>query len=232
MPTVWLKPLLAIACIAALVGGVAWWSARPEPAPPPRPREEVARAQARDALQAIAEDSARLMPGEFRGVWIGMDREALLRARRGARPVTRGGVSAFEEDTPDGAQVIWRMSPTAAVLTQAQFLSRLDNADQMLPHFAAMRARYGEPTGFWDCPESPDVAPIRRITWRGEHATVMEAVLVYRGGVSLTLVVAATDDVARALRRSACHPVTRETAAAWPVARELRGEQIPIVRAR
>jgi hypothetical protein len=113
-----------------------------------------------------------------------------------------------------------------------QVLSRLVDVASLRGHFEALRARYGDPTGFWDCPEREDASPVRRITWRGEHATLMEAILVYGGRASVTLVVSANEDVARALAASACTPVTSETLARWPVARVLRGERVETMEMR
>jgi hypothetical protein len=113
-----------------------------------------------------------------------------------------------------------------------QTLSRLDEVAALRGHFEALRARYGDPTGFWDCPEREDASAVRRITWRGERVTVMEAILVYGRGASVTLVVSANEDVARALAASACEPVTAATLADWPVARVLRGERVEVMDVR
>ena len=55
---------------------------------------------------------------------------------------------------------------------------------------------------------------------------------MYGGGASVTLVVSANEDVARALGGSGCTPVTAETLARWPVARVLRGEQVEVMDVR
>jgi hypothetical protein len=170
------------------------------------------------------------MPPGFEGVYLAMPVDLLRRQRSRVQPA-RGLATALEETTDAGARVVYLTAPPG-VVTQVQFLSRLSSAEELLPHFRALRGRYGEPTGFWDCPEAPDRSPVRRITWRGAEASVMEAILVYDNRVSVTLVVAATGDVASALARSACRPVTPETLDAWPVARELRGRQTPLTTVR
>lgn len=225
----------SLALVVALVGGLSWWIARPEPAPPPTPAAERARHTARSSLQAIAEASHALMPEGFARVYIGMPVEALRRAR----PRVRRGAAApgaraevWDESLENGARVAWLVAPELGVVTQAQFMSRLTEPAELMPHFRALRARYGDPTGFWDCPEREDASPIRRITWRGEAASVMEAILVHASGVSVTLVVAASGDVAAALRRSACRPVTPATLARWPIAGELRGHRVPFTDMR
>lgn len=221
--------IAALAIIAALVGGVAWLTSRDAPAPAREDPTNRTRRLARDELQSLAEDSARLMPEGINRVWLGMGTELLRRARPRAR-VAEGapeGTTLYEETLENGARAVWFVSSRLGVLTKAQFLSRLEGVAALRGHFDALRARYGEPTGFWDCPGADDRAPLRRITWRGVRASVMEAILVYRGGVSVTLVVSPSSDVAGALAQSRCAPVTRETLGQWPIAEELRGRRIP-----
>lgn len=188
---------------------------------------------ARAMIERIAAGSQALMPEGFENVHVGMGVGALREARpqvRLGRPTGRSEV--WEETTPAGARVVYLAATSVGVVTQVQFLSRLDSLAELLPHFQALRRRYGEPTGFWDCPEQPDASPIRRITWRREGASVMEAMLVYSGGVAVTLVITATGDIPAALARSRCTPITPETLSQWPIATELRGERIPFTNAR
>ncbi|MDB4930187.1 MAG: hypothetical protein JWM10_2671, partial [Myxococcaceae bacterium] len=151
-----------------------------------------------------------------------------LREARGSRP----DAPLWEETLPSGARVIAHVAPRPAVLVKVQTLSRLDEVAALRGHFEALRARYGDPTGFWDCPERADASPVRRITWLGGRVTVMEAILVYGRGASVTLVVSANGDVARALAASDCAPVTPATLASWPVARVLRGERVEVMDVR
>jgi len=59
----------------------------------------------------------------------------------------------------------------------------------------------------------------------------MDAVLIYGNTIALTLVIAANDDIARALARSRCQPIRSQDAIAnFPVARELRGERTNVLR--
>jgi hypothetical protein len=221
---------------AAALAAVVWAAVRLREAPPsPPPTTPVtpedrardrARERARGALQGVANRSHALMPPGFEALWLAMPVEDLRRLRPRASPA-QGMDTHLEETTEEGARVVYLTAPPG-IVTQVQFLSRLTSTEELLPHFQALRARYGEPTGFWDCPEAPDRSPVRRITWRREHASVMEAILVYAGRVSVTLVVAATGDVASALARSQCRPVTRQSLDAWPVAQELRGRQTPL----
>lgn len=225
----WLSLLLGAASVAALVAFIAWRASSGAPPPTaPSTASSSRAAAARRALQAMAAESERWMPDELRGLYLGMPLVEL----RGARPRLRLAraqgpeASLWEETLPSGARVVAQVAPRHDVLVKVQALSRLDDVSALRGHFEALRARYGDPTGFWDCPERPDASAVRRITWRGEHATLMEAILVYGGRASVTLVVSGTEDVARALAASACTPVTAATLADWPVARVLRGERV------
>lgn len=232
----WTFLVTALLAIALLVGLISWRASAPPPPPPPRPRASAPSPStgARAALQGIAAESARWMPDELRGVYLGMSLDAL----RAARPAMREGRGSradaplWEEVLDQGARVVAQVAPRPQVLVKVQVLSRLDDVTALRGHFEAMRARYGDPTGFWDCPERADASPVRRITWRGERVSLMEAILVYGGGASVTLVVSANEDVARALGASECTPVTPETLARWPVARVLRGEQVEVMDVR
>lgn len=195
-----------------------------------RPRMSGVSAAA--ALQQIGEVSQRLMPDGYRGIFIGMPL-ADLRAVRGG--IHRGresseGREIWEEDDPNGARVVYFLS-THGLLEQVQFMSRLDAVEELGPHFTALQRRYGAPTGVWDCPETEEAPPLRRITWRREGASLMEAVLMYGRTISVTLVVAPTEDIGAALQRSRCSPVQGpEQLAQFPVARELRGERSTFIR--
>ncbi len=225
----WLLLLLGTALVAALVALLAWRTSSGD-APPHAPITAAPsrRSVARDALQGIAAESTRWMPDDLRGLYLGMPLAELRNLRADLHPARGAQPEAplWEETLGTGARVIAHVAPRLDVLVKVQVLSRLDDVAALRGHFEALRARYGEPTGFWDCPERADASPVRRITWRGEHASLMEAILVYGGRASVTLVVSANEDVARALSASACIPVTAETLARWPVARVLRGERV------
>ncbi len=228
----WITLTLGTVAVAALVGVVAWRASAPEP--PSHPVERRADDDARTVLRLIADESSRWMPEGLGDVHLGMTLAALrarrprLQPGRGARP----GTLLWDETLDSGARLVTEFGARAQVLVRVQVLSRLDDPAGLGAHFAALRARFGEPTGFWDCPEAADASPIRRITWRGARTTLTEAVLVHAGGASVTLVVAANEDVARALTASACTPVTAETLGRWPIARVLRGERIDVTEMR
>jgi hypothetical protein len=231
----WVFLVTGLCAVGLLVGLIAWGTSAPSPLPPrARPSAPSASSEARAALQGIAAESARWMPDELRGVYLGMS----LASLRAARPAMREGRGSradaplWEETLDQGARVVAQVAPRAQVLVKVQVLSRLEDVAALRGHFEAMRARYGDPTGFWDCPERADASPVRRITWRGERVTLTEAILVYGGGASVTLVVSGNDDVARALAASACAPLTPETLARWPVARVLRGERVEVMDVR
>lgn len=193
--------------------------------------------QALAELQAIAEGSQRLMPEGFEQLFVSMPLADLRRLRPRIRRDTspagnrNDGQEVWEEDDASGARVVYLVSSRAQLLNQVQFASRLTSAPELTAHMQAMTARYGTPTGIWDCPETPESSPLRRFTWRRPGASVMDVVLIYGNTIALTLVIAATDDVARALARSQCQPVrSPEAIANFPVARDLRGERTQIVR--
>lgn len=226
---------ILVAALAALCGFV-WllaWRAPTSPAPastparpPPPPNAAVER------LRTLQVESASRMPDDVPGVFIGLRRDELLRLRPHAREAPGGPPrhALFQEVLENGAVVAYLVATSLDRVAQVQFLSRLPDASRLVDHYGALRARYGEPTGFMDCPQNGDTSPTRRILWIGRECTVMEAVLAHPGGVSLTLAVAGNQEVAGALRAQGCRQVTRERFGDWPVATELRGERFPVRR--
>jgi len=237
---VWKQAVIAlgaIAVVAALVAAVARFSSRLGPSLPSllpstaRERERARRLDdAVERLRTLQVESAALMPDEARGVYIGLRRDALERLRGDVRPAPGAppGHVLLQEVLPNGAVVAYLISERLGRVAQVQFLSRLTDLGRLVPHYEALRARYGEPVGFVECPESTESAATRRILWVGREVTVMEAVLLQPGSASLTLAIAGNGDIAAALRRLGCRPVDRDAGSPWPVARTVGGERFPI----
>jgi hypothetical protein len=229
--------LCAIAAVVAVIGAVVR-ATTPAPGsnPPLAPTTAASREQTRrldtavERLRTLQLESAELMPDEVRGVFIGLRRDELLGLRPGARPAPGGivGHSLVQEVLPSGAVVAYLISQRLERVAQVQFLSRMTDVSRLGAHYEGLRARYGEPAGFLECPESQESAPTRRIVWIRRETTVMEAILIHSGGVGLTLAVAGNQEVASAVRRQRCRPIAREALAAWPIARSLRGERVPV----
>lgn len=239
---------LALVFIAAVLGAIAWFAYRTndgilqddarETRTHTDPLAErdggLTRRAAQAMLDQIARQSRGLMPDGYAGLFLSMPlddlRHARPRVQRDGHPRT-DGLEVWEEDDPNGAHVVYLVSPVAHVLQQVQFASRLDSARPVPVHLQAMAARYGTPTGVWDCPQTVEASPVRRFTWRHEAASVMEAYLIVGDRVAVTLVVASNEDIGTALDRSHCEPVRRpEDLDRFPVASELRGERREFVR--
>jgi hypothetical protein len=232
---------IAVVVIAAVMGVIALLVYRSASAPARTDRVAVESTapgtspqRATDELRRIGEASRALMPEGYEGVYLTMPLAELQRTRPQARrnPDLRrdDGLEVWEEDDVSGARVMYLVSAGVGRLAQVQFASRLGAVEELRPHFEAMAHRYGRPTGMWDCPETDEAPPVRRITWRREAASVMEAVLIYGRSIGLTLIVAGNGDIGNALNRSRCHPVERGQEDRFPVAQRLRGEQRPFLR--
>jgi hypothetical protein len=186
------------------------------------------------ALQRIQDMSRRLMPPGYEGVYIGMPLAGLTRVRsavvRDSEPPRADGTILYSENDPGGARVLYLLA-RGTIVSQVQFLARLRTEQEFAPHLSALVARYGTPSGIWDCPESADVSPMRRFTWRHEGASAMEAVLVHASMIAVTLIVAPTEDVGAALNRAHCEPITSPAQLEhFPTAQTLRGERTNTLR--
>lgn len=233
------KQLLIVAASLGAVGLAVYLLASRAPSAPPnavRPATPAERAralprdQAAERLRTLQLESASRMPDDVRGVFLGLSRMELVRLRpqaqqgRGAMP----GQVIYQEALANGAVVAYLISARIDRVAQVQFLSRLPDPARLVDHYRALRARYGDPSAFFDCPRNGDTAPTRRIVWLGREVAVMEAVLAHPGGLSLTLAVAGNTDVLGAMRSNGCVTVTRERFADWPIATEVRGERVPV----
>ncbi len=229
-----LAAVLAVVALVAAVVRVSSHHVSPAPSLLPASPRERSRAREVDVaverLRTLQLESAALMPDDARGVFIGLRRDELARAHPTAQPSPSGipGHVLLQEVRPSGAVVAYLLSERLQRVAQVQFLSRLPDPSGLPAHYESLRARYGDPAGFIECPETAETAATRRILWIGRETTVMEAILVHAGGVGLTLAVAANTDVAAAVRRQGCRPVPRESTAEWPIARSLRGERVPV----
>ncbi len=208
--------LLAFLGVALLGGAtygfVAWQEAedvaRAEAAAERREERRAERvASETEASEPLVRESTAKMPREIAGVALGMTLDALRQARSQARPSTRASAPSetwLEERLESGAQVLYRITGATDRLTQVQLLSQT-TVEAIAPHLVAMKERYGQPTGIWDCPaESAAGVPTRRFTWRGEHVTLQDVFLVYPGGVSITLYIAPTLAIAQSLQLGRC----------------------------
>ena len=240
---------VAFAVIGAMSGGV-WWalnqggpsqpssaqrdaSASDDASEAAEPRARTTGVSAASALQSIGEASQRLLPEGYTGIFLGMQLRDLRQVRRAIQRSNtqreRGEVWE-EDDAESGARVVYVLTESG-LLSQVQFMSQLENVEQLAPHFTALQRRYGSPTGIWDCPETEQTPPMRRFTWRREGASLMEAVLIHGNTISITLMVSPTEDIGAALQRSQCSPVQNaQQLASFPVARQLRGERTTFIR--
>jgi hypothetical protein len=199
------------------------------PTPPVR-APAPSREQAANRLRVLQQESATLMPDDVRGVFIGLRGSELTTLRPSAHQ-SRGapdGHTLYQESLSNSVVVAYLLSARLDRVAQVQFLARIRDPQQLLARFRSLRAKYGPPTGLFDCPRSLESAPTRRILWVGREVTVMEAILVQATEFSLTLAIAGNMEVGRSLQRQQCTPVTERTLADWPIATELRGERVPI----
>lgn len=204
----------------AIVGGVAivlagawsWMGSQREEA---RESEHTARVREREEAEAheteeMRSESAALIGDILPGVELGTNVDA-VRAARQAGAVTPStshtdpGYTLYQEDLPNGAQVMYAFDERDGSLARVQVLSQMDGVEGIAPHLAAMHDRYGAPTGIWDCRDGSGIGT-RRFTWRRSHTALADILLTYAGRVSVTLYATTNEQMARSLRRAGCQP--------------------------
>lgn len=208
-------PLL-IALAVALGGGVAVIAyldaqeeARREEAREAREARRRERERERsEALDAVREESAQVIPEALAGARLGMTVAELRRARPQVAPSAverRAAELWFEETLPNGAQALYGFNDGRMVMLQV--LSRIDPRGAG-PHLTAMRELYGTPSGVYRCSaQSAAGVPTLRFLWRRNHLTVQDIFLIHAGGVSVTLYIAPTEFVVGSLQVAGCRPV-------------------------
>lgn len=218
----------SLAFLAVAIGvGVAVFIVQREHADRERRRQETHERHVADEQAAaialvarLEEESRSLIPPALDGVALGITDDE-LRARRPSASASRTAGDRdkvyYEENLPNGAQILYGVDRHARRLMQIQILSLLPSTEAISPHLTSMNDTYGSPTGVWDCPDTEGV-PTRRFTWRRSLSTVMDVFLVFRGRVSLTLYIAPNEFIGASLARSHCHPTPPAEFGAFPVA--------------
>jgi hypothetical protein len=216
----WLVGLVGLLAVCAVAGGV--WHYREQLAAAERAERRSAerRAQRLEAReQRLRDESERLIPSIIRGVYLGMPREAAMRAREMTLDLSgqnEEGTSVYEERLPTGSRVMYIFDRGNDRLERIQVLSLIP-AQMIGAHLLAMNEEYGSPTGVWDCPNTGGV-PTRRFTWRFGETAVSDVFFIREEQASVTLYIAPSGVIERSLRRSACRPVRdREQLDVFPV---------------
>lgn len=227
-------PLAALLAIAIVGGGgylfLEWSSARSierrdarrgAQAETRQRRAERLRAQVEEQMAPLRDASEALIPELLTGVRLGIPLAELQEVRtvvpkQDARDEV---MDMYEEMLGTRAQVVYAIDGELDVLVRIQIMSSIPPWG-VGPHLEAMIARYGAPTGIWNCPATGTGGiPTRRFTWQGSAVTVQDILLVHPGGVSQTLYIASTESIAASLRIAHCQRVrSREELDALPIA--------------
>ncbi len=216
-------PIAVVLGIAlALLGAWSWLGHQREAqdaaqrATQDREREER-RAHETEQMRS---ESALLLAGALPGVELGSDVDAVRAARPSGAVLpstsrTDPGFVLYQEDLPNGAQVMYAFDEDSGRLDRVQVLSMIDDVEGLAPHLAAMHDRYGSPSGIWDCRDEGGIAT-RRFTWRHAHVGLADIVLLYGSRISLTLYVTTNEQMTRSLQRAHCHPMDPDALEQFP----------------
>jgi hypothetical protein len=208
----WLPLVIVVAIVIALFAGWSYLGAQREAEREAEHRARIAQREAREAhaTEEARTESAELLHEVLPGIALGTDLDAVRHARP-ADAVSRStshtdpGFDLYEEQLPNGAQVMYGFSARTHLLERIQMLSMLPDVDSLVPHLTAMQSAYGAPTGIWDCTDEAGIST-RRFTWRGSHTGLADIALIYGTRVSLTLYVTSNEQMARSLQRAGCQP--------------------------
>jgi hypothetical protein len=213
-------PLLVIV-VVAVVGGTTWsWLSGARESARLSERETRRREREAHAVDEMRSESARLLGDVLPGVELGTDVDAVRVSRPAiARSDAHGdpGFDLYDEQMPNGAQVVYAFEARSGRLERVQLLSQLDGIEGIAPHLAAMHERYGAPTGVWDCTDEGGLRT-RRFTWRGSHLGLADVVLLYGTSVSLTLYATTNEQMQRSLQRAGCVPTPPDAIDRFPTA--------------
>lgn len=203
---------VALLLLAPVVLGLSWALIRK----PAASKQATASA----GPDAFGRDSQRFLPEELAPVYLGMPMRELVRARPFAQRLEKGDDEFFftyDEGIASGRRVIYAVSKTDLRLTKVQVLSELASVQGIAPRIDRHQARFGPPSGVWDCPQLSDQLPTRRLSWTRGQVGVVDIYLLVGERVSTTLYVAPTSVVHESLARARCVRTKPEHFKTFPV---------------
>jgi len=213
-------PIAILIVVGLLVGGAWSWISRENEAQRETEREERAREREAHRVEEMRTESSVLLGDVLPGVELGTDLDAVHVVRPAVTHSDSrvdSGFELYDERLANGAQAIYAFNARSRLLERVQVLSSLEGIQGIAPHLAAMRDRYGTPTGIWDCTDEGGIRT-RRFTWRGSHLGLADVVLLYGSRVSLTLYVTTNEQMARSLQRAGCVPTPPDQIDHFPTA--------------
>lgn len=185
-------------------------------------RAERLRERVEEQMEPLRDASEALMPELLSGVRLGIPLAELREARSSIVPKQDASgevMDMYEEMLSGRSQVVYAVDGELDVLMRIQIMSSIP-PQGVGPHLEAMIARYGAPTGIWNCPATgAGGVPMRRFTWQGSAVTIQDILLIHPAGISQTLYIASTESIAASLRIAHCARVTsREELDELPIA--------------
>jgi hypothetical protein len=188
-----------------------------------RAKDEVEIAAARPADAAgkgpLARASQRVLT-DLPGVYLTMLQTDLVRVRPAARRNSEGDEPTrllLQEELPNGRMALYFTDKNDLRLQRVQLATRLRGVEEIQDRVDAEGARFGVPTGIWDCPLLQGSLPTRRFTWLQDGVAVMDNYLIVGESVSATLVVAAAAVIKDSLMQANCRPVPPDRMSKFPI---------------
>lgn len=202
------------------LGAVAVFSIGREPqGASEAPAQSVRRAPGKpDPLIA---DSAALMPASTQGLFLLMDREALLKLQPTARPspkLREEGLTFLEATEGPGAHLFFGFDNATGRLRRVQRATRLPGVGGVSKAISRLVDRHGPARGAWDCPQRGKNPPMRRFAWSRGDAVLTLNVLLVGERASATTYVSHAEDARASLQEGLCTLVPPERMSKFPVA--------------
>lgn len=218
----WMPIVIVVGAVLAIGGAWSWLDASREAQ---AETEHQAREREQEAVEAhlreeLSEESTELLHDVLPGVALGASLDA-VRAARAPGTIAAStshadpGFELYEEQMPNGAEVVYGFDEGSHQLARVQVLSMLPTLEGLAPHLTAMHERYGAPSGIWDCADAGGIST-RRFTWRRSHVGLADIVLLYGTRISLTLYVTSNEQMSASLRRAGCAPMAPDAIEQFP----------------
>ncbi len=180
-------------------------------------------------IAMLKEASLKILPDDFRNIWLGISEEELKKSREGARfqperndPDER---KWYREVDKTGVNVWYGIERETNRLAVIQFASSIPTWKMFNEHAELLLEKYGTDYELYQCPSGVHKFKMTRLLFPRPPVSLMEAVLESETSISVTMIVSTLQDARQAIERQRCVRIDKEAAMEEWIQEHLRREE-------